>query len=491
MVNIVVFGIGESYRNREHFFKENSSRIHIVGFIDNNQAVQGKVLNGVKVYAPDDIFQIHFDSIVILSNRHKKEMSRQVLDLGIEQNLIWDEKKLIQNVLRGKRTLYNGKKCNCYTKKEKILIVTTNMGFDGGTMVAVYAAQALQNRGYEVMLTAPIIKENLLEEILQEGLSITIVECLPYFFEEDREWVCYYDIVLVNVFQMMNCAYQISKIRPVLWWIHENRSIWNSIYQDTQREFNEINSREWMNRLQVVGVSNVAKEAFNHFYPSISDRIMPFGIPDKYIKNDNNELCNRKIIFAVVAGFAMYKGQEILVRAIKKLSKQENQMIEVWFIGFEETVRPWLGLEESEGDNFRFFGVLLHKEVIKIFPQIDVLVCPSLIETMSMSTIEGLMYGKLCITTDQTGIAKYITDGINGFVVKANDPDDLKNRIEWIIQNKDKWDPIKRNARNTYEQEFTLELFGERLEFELKRCKEKFYEDIVNVPSTISQSKGK
>lgn len=137
MVNIVVFGIGESYRNREHFFKENSSRIHIVGFIDNNQAVQGKVLNGVKVYAPDDIFQIHFDSIVILSNRYKKEMSRQVLDLGIEQNLIWDEKKLIQNVLRGKRTLYNGKKCNCYTKKEKILIVTTNMGFDGGTMVAI------------------------------------------------------------------------------------------------------------------------------------------------------------------------------------------------------------------------------------------------------------------------------------------------------------------------------------------------------------------
>lgn len=50
------------------------------------------MLNGVKVYAPDDIFQIHFDSIVILSNRYKKEMSRQVLDLGIEQNLIWDEK---------------------------------------------------------------------------------------------------------------------------------------------------------------------------------------------------------------------------------------------------------------------------------------------------------------------------------------------------------------------------------------------------------------
>ncbi len=486
MVNIVIFGIGESYRNREQFFKENSSRIHIVGFIDNNKAVQGKVLNGVKVYAPEDILQIHFDSIVILSNRHKKEMSRQVLDLGIEQNLIWDEKKLIRNVLRGKRTLYNGKKSSRHTKKEKILIVTTDMGFDGGTMVAVYAAQALQNRGYEVMLAAPIIKDKLLEEILQEGLSITIVDCLPCFFEKDKEWVCYYDIVLVNVFQMMNCAYQISKIRPVMWWIHENRSIWNSIYQDTQREFSEIDSIEWMNRLEVVGVSNLAKEAFNFFYPSISNRTLPFGIPDKYIIYDKKEFCTSKIIFAVVAGFAIYKGQEILVKAIKKLSKQENKMIEVWFIGFGDAVRPWLGLQESGGDNFRFWGMLSHKEVIKILPQIDVVVCPSLIETMSMSIIEGLMYGKLCITTDQTGIAEYITDGINGFVVKANDSDDLKSRIEWIIQNKDKWDSLRRNARKTYEKEFTLELFGERLEFELKRCKEKFYEDIVNVPPTIS-----
>lgn len=286
MVSIIIFGIGETYKLRRHWLNENREWIKITAFLDNNSEVQGKKVDGIVVYAPQEIKRIFFDGIVILSQKFGQEMTEQLLNLGINHEKIWNFCTLKLTALRGKRTLYSGRKSICDTSKGKILVITTEMGFNGGTMVAVYAAQALQNRGYEVMLSAPFVNEKLLEEIVQQGLDVTIWDCLPYIFPEDNEWISYYDAVLVNVFQMMNCAYEISKVKPVLWWVHEDRSIWKSFYQDTQKEFSVIDTSEWMDRLDVLGVSNIAKEAFNYFYPSVADRILPFGIPDRYTLSD-------------------------------------------------------------------------------------------------------------------------------------------------------------------------------------------------------------
>lgn len=482
MINIVVFGIGQAYINRKGFFDENNDKVKIVAFLDNNPEYQGEKKDGIGVYSPDDIKKFDYDFVVILSRKFEEEITDQLLILGIKKEVIWNFNTLKWHInlcaLKGKRFIHYGKKDVCKSKKGRILIVTTDMVFSGGILVSIYAAQSLKNMGYDVMLSAPSIDENLLQEVVDEGLDITVWRSLPYVFQEDMEWLCSYDIVIVNVFQMMNCAYEISKIRPVLWWIHEDRSIWKTFYQDTQKIFYKIDTSEWMNRLEILGVSNIAKEAFNHFYPSMIERVLPFGIPDRYIKKDTRKTQNEKIIFAVTAGFSIYKGQRVLVEAIKKLSYEEKNEIEIWFIGPGGQNQQDLEDICDEKENMRFLGLLSHEEVISNLPQVDVLVCPSLIETMSMSIVEGMMFEKLCITTDMTGVAEYIRDGENGFVVKAGDSDELAERMAWIINNRDKWDPIRKEARKTYEHEFTLEKLGERFDEELKNCKEKFVENL-------------
>lgn len=486
MTKIVIFGIGKTYDLRKNFLRENSNRIEIVAFIDNNLDAQGKMLDDIPIYAPEELKKINFDGILILSNKFGAEMTEQLLSMGIKREQIWNLKGLQLLALRGKKTLYENKEVKHDINKSKILIISTDMVFSGGTLVAVYAAQILQKKGHEVMLAAPSVDDQLLEEIIKENLSITVWECLPYIFQEDGEWIDYYDVVIVNVFQMMNCAYEISKRKPVLWWIHEDRSIWKSFYQDTQKEFYQIDTSEWMNRLEVVGVSKIAEEAFNHFYPNVINRTLPFGIPDQYRKKDVKDEKKSKIVFAVTAGFSPFKGQSVLVEALKQLPIQDKELFEIWFIGpsgqNEQDLR-----EICVGENnVKFPGLLAHDKVIEILPQIDALLCPSMIETMSMSTIEGMMFGKLCITTDMTGVAEYIVNGENGFVVKAGNSAELASCISWIIHNRDKWDSIKKEARKTYENEFTLEKLEQRLEVEIKYCKEKFYENTVNVSSTIS-----
>lgn len=467
MIRIVVFGVGQAYENRKYLYEEMGDRVEIVAFIDNNTTRQGTVQDSILVYAPDEITSIDYDGIVISSNKYKKEMSKQLIELGVEEDNIWDFKRLQREALRGHKTVYDfGRKVD--PSKKNILILSTDMNFSGGTLVAIYAAKALKNAGYEVMLAAPMINLQLLVEIMNDGLCATIWESLPYIYEEDYEWLEKYDAVIVNVFQMMNCAYEISKKKPVLWWIHEVHSPWVTFYRETQHIFKDIASKEWMKKVNVVGVSNIAKEAFNFFYPGIMHEIMPFGIPDRY-NPDYIEEKHDRLIFAVTAGYAEFKGQNVLVDAVKCLPEKEQQQIELWFIGPRGENRKALEVVCDGLKNVRFLGLLPHEAVVSKLPHIDVIVCPSLIESMSMSTIEGMMFRKICIVTNRTGIASYIDDGKNGFVCQIGDSLELAEKISWIINHKDELETIKNAARKTYEKFFSIENFGKDLKNKLER----------------------
>ena len=112
----------------------------------------------------------------------------------------------------------------------------------------------------------------------------------------------------------------------------------------------------------------------------------------------------------------------------------------------------------------KVWGELTRSQIYDLFPYIDVVVCSSRIDSLPIAITEGMMYGKVCITTYGTGIADYICNEKNGFIVSAEDADALREKIEWIIVNKDKLKEIGINARKTYEKYFNMEVFGRNLE---------------------------
>lgn len=462
MINVIVMGIGEAYIKRKNIFEENFERIRIIGFLD-NKAVEGQMLEEVNVYKPERICELEYDGIVISSNKYKTEMKKQLLELGVSSEKIWDFVSLRKYCYKGEKRTFGIDKVISSGKKN-ILIISTDMDFSGGTLVAIYAAQALTKNGYYVRLAAPSINDKLLVEIMEMGLSVTIWPILPYMYEEDQEWISQFDTVIVNVFQMMNCAHFISRFKTVLWWIHEVHSPWVDFYQQTKKQFQTINNCEWMNRelLRIVGVSNVASDAFDYFYPGIIDGILPFGIPDEY--RASKETYNRdKIIFAVIAGYAGFKGQDILIDAIEILPMEIRNAIEVWFIGPSGENRMALEKECENINNVRFCGLLTHEEVIRRLENIDVVVCPSLIESMSMSVIEGMMFHKICIASSGTGIAEYIRTGINGYIFENGSSISLAKCLIEVVKNKEHLEKMKILSRETYDNIFSIDAFGKRL----------------------------
>ena len=468
MIDIVIFGIGYAYKNKKEFFSRNKDIINIVAFLDNNDGVQGQKTDGIYVYSPSDIKKLNFDAVLILSEKFSQEMKNQLSALGIAQDKIWDISVLKQTVLRGIKNTYKGKSNN-FNLKKKILIITTEMNTSGGILTAIYAAEALQTREYDVMLAAPDIEEKLMEEIKEKRISITLWPSLPYIYEEDETWIRDYDTVIVNVFQMMNCACKIGSFKPLFWWIHEDRMTdGNDCYITTKKKFHDIDTSEWMKCRNIFCVSDVAKKCFNYYYPDVDTDVLPFGIPDRYCKIAKKKYTNT--IFAVIARFDMRKNQRIIFETLDMLPETQRREMEIWFIGKMGTMGKELWDKYEGKCNVKFFDSVTHEEVMELLTQIDCVICPSIIETMSMSIIEGMMFGKLCITTNTTGIARYIENGKNGFIVEVNNPAELGECMSWIIENKDKWFFIGQEARKTYESEFTLEKFGERLENAMISC---------------------
>ena len=84
----------------------------------------------------------------------------------------------------------------------------------------------------------------------------------------------------------------------------------------------------------------------------------------------------------------------------------------------------------------RFLGGLPHSEVLKHFTQADIFVMPSLIEGFGIVFLEAMAAGVPAIGSSLGGTRELITDGVNGFLVKPLDVQNLVQKICMILENK-------------------------------------------------------
>ncbi len=471
-MKVLIFGTGKYYNNRRKVFYEINANDSIIGFID-NRADEIKEYDGMQVYDPEIISTIEFDAVILMSSAYR-EMRDQLLGLNVPKDKIyyWEEYLSLKSHgklwVRTKNIIINGKK--------KILLLTADLGYHGGSMALVYAAKCLMMRGYAVTVAAPSADESFINEILDDGINVIIALSIPYIGNSDLFWISQFDIVIVNVFPMIQCACEINKIKPVLWWIHEASARYSSVYEDVRYRFPSYDNEQLMRRIEICAVSEIAKRNFERYYPKTIRKILSYGIPDEVSRGDQNRGRYHGFVFAIIGAVIQLKAQDIFLQAIQLLSKQSRMNVEFWIIGNYGNDTYGLSVQKLAESlpEVKMLGLLTRKRMRHIFPQIDVVVCPSLEDSMPIVVTEGMMYGKACIVSDEVGQAQFIIDGENGFVCKAGDAKSLASKMKQILEDKDRLEQIGRNGRQIYEEIFAMEAFGERLENALAETEEHY-----------------
>lgn len=455
-MKVVSFGVGKFYQKREHIIKSNAE---LVAFIDNNPELHGKEMDGVPVRAPGDVNQFSYDKILLMS-MDNNQMKKQLLSLGIEENKIWYWEQFNSMVFHGTFKFHYGKNAK-ETGKKRILIISTALEYNGGSWAAAYAAIALQKRENFVVLAAPYGNAQFIDEIVELGVHVVICPALHDMYQEEYFFVRQFDFVVVNTFQMIACACEISKIRPVLWWIHEPKELYE-YYTFRYGQYMNFNK---MSELNICAVSPIAQANFNEYLPGRIKKTLVYGIPDEGVVS-RDRANDKKIVFAVIGIMNFRKAQDIFINAIRKLEKVDKEKAEFWIIGAvrEDGYNNRVFEMASKEPSVKIWGELTRSMLNCLYQDIDVIVCPSREEPMSLIVTEGMMYGKICIVSDTVGMANYILEGENGFICKSEDITSFSERMKWVIHNQDIFEKVGLKARKTYDSFFTLDGLGERLE---------------------------
>lgn len=103
----------------------------------------------------------------------------------------------------------------------------------------------------------------------------------------------------------------------------------------------------------------------------------------------------------------------------------------------------------KDNSNIHFLGFVTRDVLSSCYQECDVFILPTLGEGYGMVVLEALSCGVPCIVSDLAGGNDAIQDGYNGFVFKAGDDIDLKEKIQWFIDNPDMLPEMSRNARQS------------------------------------------
>ena len=89
------------------------------------------------------------------------------------------------------------------------------------------------------------------------------------------------------------------------------------------------------------------------------------------------------------------------------------------------------------------------KVIGEILRNTDIYICNSEYEAFGLPTLEAMTCGAAVITTDTGGMRDFVQNGINALVINHHDKDDMKEKIEMLINDKKLKHKIAENGMKT------------------------------------------
>ena len=343
---------------------------------------------------------------------------------------------------------------------KRALVLSHVLDMTGAPIVLVSAIPVLRSLGYEVVVLGPA-DDGSLPLFLEAGAAVvTNAACVSspvlWGLATAADFVLANTVVEAPVVRRLNGSFV-----PVLWWLHDAFAGYPHISHQIPQTL-EPNVR-------LCAVGSHAAAAMRSVRPDFEIGQLIYGLPnyaqEQFAPYDLS-YTQGKPLFVTVGSFELRKGQDILAKAIRLLPAETREKAAFLFVGKaadENMMAPVRALTEEWPDTVFYRKRLTRDEIKSLMDQCACVVCSSRDDPMPTFVTEGLIFGKPAIVSEHTGTAGLVTEGVDGFVYRDDDPRQLAQCLAWAIGHPEQLAAMRPACRRLYERHYSREAYVESL----------------------------
>ena len=458
-MRFLVFGTGEYYQR----FKKWIAKEEVVALLDNSPAKQQGVVDGKEVLSPQEGVRREFDAVIIMSF-YVKAMKCQLLELGVPERKMYhfyDLRKLIDlDKNRQSVQLYGISEQELEIRAERsIALLSTDLAL-GGTAIALFQmTKALKKTGYQIVF-ASMMDGPLRGKLEEMGIPVVIDPNLQLATMRETEWLFGFRFIVCNAVNYYIFLSERDLRIPMIWWLHDSPFFYDGVDKEILRKISGEN-------LTVLSVGLIPEKAIHALAPELPVRQLLYGVEDNvesggYLQKPEAEKKDTQgnICFVTIGHIEERKGQDILLRAVSLLKKEERRKAVFYLVGQDTSfLAEQVRAEAVHISEIVITGPVDRDGIETVLDRADVMICPSREDPMPTVAAEAMMHSVPCILSDATGTAAYITEGKDGLCFQSGNAVELDEKIKWCIKNPKQIIRIGVNARKIYEERFAMDVF--------------------------------
>lgn len=341
-------------------------------------------------------------------------------------------------------------------KGRRALILSHELTMTGAPIVLVSAVPVLRSLGFEVVVLGPA-DEGSLPLFLDAGAAVvTRPDCVTssalWGLATSADLVLANTVVEAPVVNTLNGSFV-----PVLWWLHDAFAGYSFIAHSIPKALGR--------NIHVCAVGSHATAAMHSVRPDFEIEQLIYGLPDyaaEQFPRYDISFAGGRPLFVTVGSLEHRKGPDIFCNAIRLLPSAVREKAAFLFVGKAADKGMYNAVDSLVRDYPQtvFYRKRLERpEVKSLMEQCNCVVCASRDDPMPTFVTEGLIFGKPSIVSEHTGTAGLVTEGVDGFLYKDDDPQQLADKLTWAIEHPEALAAMHEDCRRLYEQQFSNESY--------------------------------
>ncbi|OUP11235.1 hypothetical protein B5F34_03870 [Mediterranea sp. An20] len=279
-----------------------------------------------------------------------------------------------------------------------------------------------------------------------------------------EQFLSVFDSIVFNTLVTIPLVKNMSRIKAQkICWLHEGRVS----YRQCASCWDLSEFFPFFDHVYSVG-DYAASFAASYLPGNMQVEQLLYGIPDEVedagcqdtISEDGSD---GKVRLLFPGTLSRRKGYKVFLKSLKYLSPKVRGQFTVYIAGAPADRRITRLIKLCPYSCLRYLGELNHDELLKLYPKVDVVLCPSLDDPMPIVCTEAMMFSKPVVVTDHTGTAALVKDGVSGYIVPSGSPRLLAKALKQVYVQRDRLSAMGKNARQIYEADFTMEIFQEQV----------------------------